>query len=294
MSHRRMHDHEIETNVELVRALLRSQHPRWAELPIERVPSAGTDNAMYRLGDALAMRLPRIDWAAESLLKERRWLPVLGERLPLPVPHVIASGQPACGYPYGWNVVRWLPGEVAEPDRVRDEARFALDLAAFVGALRTIDATDGPTHRRGLPVRANDAPIRAAVAGLRGEADGDAILAMWEQVLAVDDYEGPPVWFHGDLSYLNLLLHDGSLSAVVDWGTCGVGDPAIDTVIVWSMRTAEARATYRAALDIDDATWQRGKGWALCGVGAIPYYRATNPALVADKLRAIEAVLDDR
>ena len=286
-----MHDDEVDTDADLVRRLLRSQHPQWADLPIERVASAGTDNAMYRLGRKLAVRLPRIHWAVDVVAKEQRWLPALAPQLPLAVPMLLATGEPEDRFPFPWSVVRWLPGEVATLDRLDDPVRTALDLAAFVRALQAVEPAGGPTHHRGFPVRHQDASFRAGVAALNGEVDGDAVLEAWDRVLTVPDYDGPPVWFHGDLAYLNLLAQDGVLSAVIDWGTCGVGDPAIETLIAWTLFPADARRAYRDALGFDDATWERGKGWVLLGVLAIPYYRETNPLLVANALRGLEAVL---
>jgi aminoglycoside phosphotransferase (APT) family kinase protein len=288
-----MHVDEVDTDVDLVRALLASQHPQWARLPIARVTSAGTDNAMYRLGDDLAVRLPRIHWAVDNIAKERKWLPILAPHLPLAVPLPVAVGEPEAAFPHPWSVVQWLPGELATLERLDNPVRAALDLAAFVRALQCVDATGGPKHRRGGPLRHADAAVRNAITGLGSEVPARALTAAWDRALAAPDYDGPPVWFHGDLAYLNLLARDGKLTAVIDWGTCGVGDPAIETIIAWSHFPPDARRAYRDALGIDDAMWERGKGWALSGVGGIPYYRDTNPTLAADKVRAIEAVLAD-
>jgi aminoglycoside phosphotransferase (APT) family kinase protein len=288
-----MHDDEVDTDAELVRRLLAAQHPQWADLPIVRVASAGTDNAMYRVGDDLAVRLPRIHWAVDTVAKEQRWIPVLAPRLPLAVPLPISSGTPEAFFPYPWSVVQWLPGEPATLDRLDDPVAAARELAAFVRALRTVDPTGAPTHHRGSPVRLQAEGVREGIAGLRGEVDADALRAAWDRVMRARDYEGPPMWFHGDLSYLNLLAQDGKLTAVIDWGTCAVGDPAIETIIAWSLFPPDARAAYRDALEIDDDTWERGKGWVITGVFGIPYYRETNPLLVADKVAAIEALLND-
>jgi aminoglycoside phosphotransferase (APT) family kinase protein len=288
-----MHDDEVETDAGLARRLLESQHPQWAELPIERVPSAGTDNAIYRVGDDLAMRLPRIHWAVENVAKEQRWIPVLAPHVPLAVPLPVAAGEPEAAFPYPWGVVQWLPGDMATLDRLDDPVQAALDLAAFVRALQRVDPTGGPQHQRGLPVRRADEMVRAGLDGLNGEVDTDGIISVWDRVMAAPDHDGPPVWFHGDLAYLNLLANEGELTAVIDWGCCAVGDPAIDTIIAWSLFTGDARQAYREALGVDDATWLRGKGWVITGVFGIPYYRDTNPVLVADKIRAIEAVLAD-
>jgi aminoglycoside phosphotransferase (APT) family kinase protein len=288
-----MHDDEIDTDVELVRRLLTSQHPQWAGLPIERVPSAGTDNAMYRLGDDLAVRLPRTRGAAGNVAKEQKWLPVLAPHLPLAVPLPIAAGASDAAYPYPWGVVQWLPGELASIDGLRDPVQAALDLAAFVRALQAVDPTGGPAHERGLPIRSQDAMFRYGIARLEGEVDADAITDAWNRVMAARDYDGPPVWFHGDLAYLNLLAQHGRLTAVIDWGTCGVGDPAIETEVAWSLFPPDAREAYRDALGVDDDTWERGKGWVLTGVYGISYYRDTNPTLVAKVIAALEAVLAD-
>jgi aminoglycoside phosphotransferase (APT) family kinase protein len=293
VSEARMHEDEVETDRSLVRRLLVSQYPQWADLPIERVQSAGTDNAMYRLGDDMAVRLPRIHWAIDAVAKEAQWLPVLAPHLPLSIPVPIATGAPEADFPYPWTVVPWIPGEMATINVLDDPVQAARDLAAFVRALQSIDSHGGPQHRRGRPVRLQDDAVRRGVTRLRGEVDGAALLDAWSRVLDVPDYDGPPMWFHGDLAYLNLIASHGALRGVIDWGTCAVGDPAIDTIVAWGLFPNDARRVYRDALDIDDATWTRGMGWVLTGVGAPVYYRETNPILVADKIKAIEAVLQD-
>jgi len=293
VSQPRMHEDEVDTDADLVRRLLASQHPQWAELPIQRVASAGTDNALYRLGDDLAVRLPRIHWAVDCVAKEQTWIPILAPQLPLAVPSPVAAGEPDETFPYPWGIVKWLPGEMATLERLDDPVQAALDLAAFVRDLQAIDPTGGPRHNRGGPIRHADEMVRKGIDGVRDEVDTEALTEAWDRVMAAPDYNGPPVWFHGDLSYLNLLAQDGRLTAVIDWGTCGVGDPAIETIIAWSHLPPDARQAYRDALGVDDATWERGKGWVITGVFGIPYYRETNPVLAADKAKAIEALLAD-
>ena len=289
-----MHVDEVDTDADLVRRLLRAQHPQWADLPITRVPSAGTDNAMYRLGDDLVARLPRIDWAVDNVAKEQRWLPVLAPHLPLAVPLPVAEGAPTEEFPYPWGVVRWLPGQMATLDELDDPVQAAQDLAAFVRALRAVDPDRRPPPPAGRvdPPRRPDGARRASP-WLDGEVDVDALLAVWAEAVAAPEHDGPPTWFHGDLSYLNVLATDGRVSGIIDWGTCGVGDPAIDMIVAWSLLPAGARDVYREELGVDDAEWARGKGWVVTGVFGIPYYRYTNPVLVADKLHAIEAVLEE-
>jgi aminoglycoside phosphotransferase (APT) family kinase protein/RimJ/RimL family protein N-acetyltransferase len=288
-----MHVDEFDTDAELVRRLLRAQHPHWADRSITRVPSAGTDNAMYRLGDDLVARLPRIGWAVGNVAKEQHWLPALAPHLPLAVPQPVAEGSPTDDFPYPWSVVRWLPGLMATLDVLDDPAQAARDLAAFVRALREVDPADGPRHNRGGSLRRGDRMVRDGVALLDGEVDVDALLAVWSEAVAATEHPGPPVWFHGDLSYLNVLATDGRVSGIIDWGCCGVGDPAIDMIVAWSLLSAGARDVYREELGVDDAEWARGKGWVVTGVFGIPYYRYTNPVLVADKLHAISTVLEE-
>lgn len=289
----RMHVDEVDTDAELVRRLLRAQHPQWADRSIRRVPSAGTDNAMYRLGDDLAARLPRIDWAVATVAKEQRWLPLLAPHLPLAVPLPVADGAPSEEFPHPWGVVEWLPGEMATAAGLEDPIQAARDLAAFVRALREVDATDGPRHNRGAPISRGDRMVRDGIAGVDGEVDVDALLDVWAEAVAAPAHAGPPTWFHGDLSRLNVLATDGQVSGIIDWGTCGVGDPAIDMMVAWSLLPAAARDVYRGELGVDDAEWARGKGWVVTGVFGIPYYRYTNPALVAGVINAIEQVLAD-
>jgi aminoglycoside phosphotransferase (APT) family kinase protein len=291
--HARMHEKEVDTDVDLVRRLLREQHPQWADLSITRVPSAGTDNAMYRLGDHLAARLPRIDWAIEHVAKEQRWLPLLAPHLPLAVPLPVAAGAPTVEFPHPWGVVEWLPGQMATLDLLDDPVQAARDLAAFVRALRSVDATGGPSHPRGSAIRHRDRATREAIEVVDGDVDADRLMRVWEAAVAAPDHDGPATWFHGDLAYLNVLAVDGRVSAVIDWGTCGVGDPAVDMIVAWSLLPSGARDVYRDELGVDDAEWARGKGWVLMGVFGIPYYRHTNPVLVADKLHAISAVLEE-
>ena len=286
-----MHANEIHTDVALVRTLLHSQHPQWADLRIERVASAGTDNAMYRLGDELAVRLPRIDWAIDMVVKEQTWLPILAPHLSLPVPVPVAAGEPQADFPYPWSVVPWLPGSVAAQSG--DSANAAEDLATFVRSLQAVNPTAGPFAGRGVPVRNRDESVRAAIAELDGEVDAEALTDAWSLVLETPDYAEPPVWLHGDLSYLNLLAVNSQLNAVIDWGQCGVGDPAIDLMPAWTMFEPKARLAYRTALDVDDDMWSRGKGWVLTNVGVIPYYRDSNPTLVEIAIRGINAVLAD-
>jgi aminoglycoside phosphotransferase (APT) family kinase protein len=295
----RMHADEVDTDDSLVSRLVAGQFPHWADLPIEPVHSAGTDNALYRLGDDLLVRLPRIQWATGQPGKEREWLPRLGPLLPLAIPLPLAKGVPAEGYPWEWSVYQWLEGETATLERVTDLGQAATDLAQFIAALQQVDPTHGPTpgeHNswRGVPLATRDAETRAVIASLEGEIDVGAVTAAWEAAVRAPPWHGAPVWLHGDLQSGNLLAVQGRLSAVIDFGCLGVGDPACDVMTAWLYLPAEVRDVFRAALPVDDATWARGRGWALSvGLIALPYYTSTNPVLAGIARRAIEEVLAD-
>ena len=288
----KMHAGEVDTDASLVRRLLRGQFPQWADLPIERVESAGTDNAIYRLGDDMAVRLPRIHWAIEQVDKEHRWLPKLAPLLPLAIPAPLAKGAPGEGYPWAWSVQRWLEGENATVESVADLHQAATDLARFVIALQRIDPSDGPPAGRGVSLALRDAAMRAAIAEVRGLLDTDAVTAAWEVALGAPEWDRSPVWVHGDLLPGNLLVERGRLSAVIDFGGLGVGDPACDLMIAWSLFSGESREVFRAALGVDDATWARGRGHALSqAIIFIPYYLDTNPAGVRSARRVVDEVL---
>jgi aminoglycoside phosphotransferase (APT) family kinase protein len=297
----KMHADELDIDVPLVRRLLAGQFPRWADLPIKPVRPMGTDNALYRVGDDMVVRLPRREQTSTTLEKERRWLPRLAPLLPLAVPVPLAEGMPAEGYPFAWSVYTWLNGENATTERIANVGQLATDLAQFVAALQRIDPTGGPSpgeHNffRGEPLARRDAATRAAIASLEAEIDVDAATAAWKNALRAPEWQRPPVWIHGDLDSRNLLVEDGRLSAVLDFGSLGVGDPACDVMVVWKVLSADTRDIFRTALSVDEATWARSRGWALSqAVIALAYYTLeTNPVLVREAQRWMADVLADR
>lgn len=257
----------VAVHAEQVRRLVAQQFPRWAGLPVRPVANGGWDNWTFHLGAGLLVRLPSAAEYALAVGKEHRWLPVLAPRLPLPIPVPLAKGEPGAGYPYSWSVYPWLDGAPASPDRIADPVRFAAGLAGFLAALRSIDPTDGPgpgTHNwfRGGTLRTYDGQVQNALAELDGHVDAGLAREIWQGALDAR-WDGVASWFHGDVAEGNLLLNDGQLAAVIDFGTCGVGDPSCDLAIAWTLLTAEGRRAFRERLPAGAAAWARGRGWAL-------------------------------
>jgi aminoglycoside phosphotransferase (APT) family kinase protein len=290
----KMHSEEVETDMFLVQRLLTAQFPQWAKLKIEPVHSAGTDNALYRLGRDMVVRLPRIAAATRQVDLEQEWLPRLAPHLPLSIPCPLARGMPGERYPWQWSVYRWLEGRDAAAEGVNDLAQAATDLAKFISALQKIDPLGGPPSGRGQRLRLRDNATRRAIEALRDSLDTDSVTGAWEKSLQVSEWDAPPVWTHGDLLPTNLLVERGRITAVIDFGGVGVGDPACDLVPAWSVLSAATRGLFRSLLAVDDSTWVRGRGWALSqALMIVPYYQNTNPALVAVALRVIDEVLAD-
>lgn len=299
MTGTRLHAEEVAVDDALVRRLLAEQFPRWADLPLRRLPSTGTDHAVHRLGDDLLVRLPRIAWAEQQIGRELTWLPRLAPELPVAVPAPVARGVAGCGYPYEWIVSRWVPGTdglaADAAGAIGDWTALALDLARFVLALQQVDATCGPQPgKRGRALAPHDRHVRAGIERLAGEIDVDRATAIWDDALAADPWAGPPVWLHGDLLPGNLLVDGaGRLTAVIDWGPTGVGDPACDALAAWWFPPV-VRQVFRDELAIDDATWARAKGWTIeQTVAFIPYYEASMPGAVAATRRRLHALLTD-
>ncbi len=257
----------VDIDASLVRRLVTAQFPQWADLPITPAVPQGWDNRTFRLGADLSVRLPSAAGYVPQVEKEHRYAPHLGPLLPLPIPVPLVRGAPGAGYPFPWSVYRWLPGETAATARIDDLSAFATTLAHFLAALQRIDPVGGSPpgpHNffRGGPVATYDAETRRAIETVRGKIDASVATVVWEAALAAP-WHGPRVWFHGDVAVGNLLVRDGRLSAVIDWGCAGVGDPACDLVIAWTFLSGENREAFRAALPLDRATWARARGWAL-------------------------------
>lgn len=299
MAQRRMHADEILADEALAARLIAAQFPQWRDLPVERVRHSGTDNAIFRLGDELVARLPRIHWAVGQADKEFEWLPRLAPYLPLAVPTPLRKGVPAFGYPWPWSVYEWLEGDSALDVAVNDPAEAALDLATFIRALRSLPTRDRPPPvpgGRGGPLADRDAETRAAIAAIEGLIDTEAVTAAWQASLDAPPYDGEPVCIHADLTPGNLIVKDGRLSAVIDFNMLTVGDPACDLTVAWNFLDVPAREVLRDALCVDDAAWLRARGWAISGaLIALPYYMRTNPGIVAQSWRTLrEAMVEHR
>lgn len=285
-------------NAALAGRLVAAQFPQWADLPIKPVEFDGWDNRTFRLGEDMSVRLPSAEAYAAKVEKEHLWLPRLAPLLPLPIPVPLAKGDPAESYPWRWSVYRWLEGEIATIGHIADLCQFASTLARFLATLQRIDTTGGPLpgkHNffRGGPLTTYDTEIRDAISVLHGRIDADAALAVWEAALQTPRH-GPPVWFHGDVHATNLLVDRGRLSAVIDFGGTGVGDPACDVTIAWTFFTGKSREAFHTALPVDRATWTRGRGWALWkALITLAEHEDTNPLQAGEARWVIDEILGD-
>jgi aminoglycoside phosphotransferase (APT) family kinase protein len=281
----------------LARRLVDTQFPQWAELPLKRLHPAGSDHVIYRLGDDLSVRLPRHAGAVGQAVKESEWLPRLAPHLPLAIPVPVGVGEPGFTYPWPWAVSRWLDGEVATVEALGGSSGTAVQLAEFLIALQTVRPQDFPADDAhedltGRPLADRDGATRAAIAEVDGTFDAAAMTELWDAALSAPEWDRPPVWFHGDFHTGNLLTSAGRLSAVIDFGGLGIGDPACDLTIAFTLMSAGSRAAFRAALGLDDATWTRGRGWALAtGLNAYVSYAAVSPRVASQTTRQITEAL---
>ncbi|MEV6716003.1 aminoglycoside phosphotransferase family protein [Lentzea sp. NPDC051208] len=282
-----MLDGETATDVSLVDELVRTQFPRWHGLPITELVHGGTSHALYRLGDDLAVRLPRREWARNDPAKEAVVVPLVGPYLPVAVPEPLALGEPALGYPYQWSVVRWVAGETAPAEEVSEDTPHRL--AALIRALHEVDATGRPwtTYRGRLDARDNDDSVRSCIAQVGGDP---RLVTIWDDALNAPRWDQPGRWLHADLHVGNLIFTGGELTGVIDWSSAGVGDPAGDLMTAWLYLDERGRKVFQREMgEYDDAAWARAKGWALhLAVLALPYYRETNLFLAGIASRTLD------
>lgn len=257
----------IEITTRLLENLIAEQFPDWAGLPLRPADNSGWDNRSFRLGEDYLVRLPSAAAYAGQVAKEQEWLPVLAPHVPVAIPKPVAKGEPGQGYPYHWSVYRWLPGRPAASARIADRIQFAGQLAAFLRAFQRIDVAGAPppgdeNFHRGGPLTVYDAEAREAIDRLGPDVNKAKALSIWERG-ARTTWNGPPVWVHGDFAAGNLLIDDGRLSAVIDFGQLCAGDPACDFVIAWTFLSETERDVFRDALEPDEEAWLRGRCWAL-------------------------------
>jgi aminoglycoside phosphotransferase (APT) family kinase protein len=284
----------------LVRRLIAAQFPHWSNLTVEPVVPGGWDNRTFRLGERMTVRLPSAEGYVRQVEKEQRWLPILAPSLPLPIPLPRAAGVPGEGFPWPWSVYEWIEGDTLSSTNIRDLDRLAEEIAEFLVALRAVDATNGPlpgghNFQRGGPPAFYDDEARRAIADLGATIDGVAATEVWDTALSTR-WEASPVWFHGDITSGNLVVQNGTLCAVIDFGTSGVGDPACDLVIAFTLFTGRNRERFRAGIGLDDATWARARGWAIwkaliVAAGSAGSHDPSGEAIKAR--RVIDAVIAD-
>jgi aminoglycoside phosphotransferase (APT) family kinase protein len=250
----RMHVDELEIEVELVRRLVDEQFPEWADRALRRVQPSGTDNAIFRLGVDLSVRLPRRRRPTEAGSKEFDWLPQLASLLPVDIAIPVAQGRPTDDYPWFWEIHTWVEGETVPVEEI-DVSQAARDLATLVAALQQMNPAGAPPGR-GIPLAKRDKEIQYWLASFQGAPE---VRAEWERALAAPPWDGPLVWHHGDLDVRNWLVRDGRISGVIDWGAMGVGDPARDVMVAWKLHSAAARDAFRERCR---PTTRRGSGRA--------------------------------
>ncbi|MBE7184850.1 MAG: aminoglycoside phosphotransferase family protein [Methylobacterium mesophilicum] len=284
-----MHADELDIDAALVRRLLVEQFPRWADLPLKRVASSGTDNAIFRLGSEMLVRLPRIERVAGSIEHERKCLLRLAPFLPVAVSTPLAKGSPTDFYPCDWAVYDWLKGENPVVGSIVDPGGLASDLAGFIHAFWRIDPTDGPPKKQTLIMR--DEQVQKDFRALENRIDLEIARLVWRDALKLPHWSATPVWVHGDLAPGNLLLADHRLVGVIDFSGAGVGDPSVDMQLAWNLLPANARPIFRKKVGADDATWLRARARSLAqALVQLPYYWNTNRVLAANARHVIAEI----
>jgi len=259
----------FQITLAIVAELVAQQFPQWAHLPIRSVESSGIDNRTFRLGDQMLIRLPSAQEYAAQVQKEQTWLPKLAPHVSIQIPEPIVLGKPCKNYPWNWSIYSWIEGESANVLRIDDLhlQHIATGLAQFLYELHTIDSAGGPppgphNFYRGDHISVYDAETRSAITELQDNIDADRATAVWQKAIS-SKWNKNPVWIHGDFARENILVKDGELVAVIDFGCMGIGDPACDLVIAWTFLKSESREIFKSAIGADGDTWARARGWAL-------------------------------
>ncbi len=293
-----MTDDRLDIDTPLVRNLIEDQFPHWADLAIEAVEPGGWDNKTFRLGEDMSVRLPTAERYALQVEKEQLWLPYLASNLPYEIPVPIAKGQPTSKYPWPWSVYKWIEGEPAIDKHIEDLNRFAVDLARFLTDLQNVNTRNAPEageHNffRGGGLSVYDTETRQALDEIADDIDRSLLIDIWNEALA-SKWEKPAVWIHGDMSPSNLLIRDGRLHAVIDFGNCGIGDPACDLVMAWTFFDEENRCIVQENLPYDKATWARASGWALWkALITIQQKKETHPLEAQQSQKILKEIIQD-
>ena len=287
-----MHDGELNINEKIVKQLINEQFPQYSGLPVCKVNSTGTVNAIYKLGEDYCIRLPRLDWAEESLKNEWITLPVISKNVSLAVPQIIEKGSPHTDYPFIWGIYRWIEGDIYD-NLYADEEETAKALAQFIQELHSVKLSNDALKAGRKPLRELDEMTIDAIIKCKGDIDCDKTLKLWQKLQNTKPWNGDPVWIHADLLKPNLLLTGGKLSAIIDFGSAGVGDPAFDVVAAWTVLSSKTRMLFKNLLNTDDHVWNRAKAYALHQAALIiPYYRKSNPEFVKQAINTIKNVLE--
>lgn len=272
---------QLYVSLSLAKALVTSQFPKWSKLDIWPIPSSGTDNTIFRLGENMCLRFPKFMRTEINLKKEYIWLPRLTP-LPLQIPKPLAMGIPEMDYPCNWCILSWIDGNTAATNHFFDDHRAAKVIGEFINALQLVDTDGGPksgphNNHRGVPLIERNQLTREAILKLNAEFEESNLLGLWEETLEVPPWNKAPVWLHGDIHSDNMLTNSGHLNAVIDFGLSGVGDPACDLMVGWTQFNPKTRNSFRKSIRVDDTTWDRGKGWALSwAVIALAHYNRSN------------------
>jgi len=291
-----MHDNEFPIDHALVRGMLDAQFPQWRTLCLRQVESSGTVHAIYRLGSHLSVRLPRAAEFTSALEREAAILPTFRSLLPINIPELVVVGVPTSAYPSTWSVLKWIEGESMATTPVDDPEAAASQLGAFVANLRALDMRGAAsTNQRGRPLASSDDWTRESIAAVANEFDPAVLTSLWESALDASAWDGSKTWIHGDLLPGNLLVVDGGLAAVIDFGECAIGNPTYDLIAGWWVFQGASRQAFREAVGADSDSWSRARGWALSGaVGALAYYAETNPEFADQARHTIRNVITER
>jgi len=285
-------------NVELVVKLINEQFPEWSNLEVRPVKFSGHDNRTFHLGEHMSVRLPSTASYVPQVEKEQQWLPILSQKLSLPIPTPLAKGNPSAAYPWSWSINKWLEGETLSHTYINDLNQVARDLGAFLIELQSIDISGGPlagkhNFYRGGSIAIYNEEYRSAIENNKDTFNEQILNEIWDLALA-SKWTSEPVWVHGDVAPGNLLVKDGKLCAVIDFGILGVGDPACDAVMAWTFFDSDSRKIFKRVLNMDEGTWNRARGWALWKA-LITYdgNQNSNQAIAEESFHVIRTIVDD-